>query len=127
MKTGINDDNDKMTKLMMEGFHLVKKASITRDLIVGKTHEAKRANSERFKYYDSNIDAQAFCPVILVQQRNMSTSTCIGSRQGPCHAREACQVLTYEEVYSSIIIRRFVNNFKRDGREANLLQRNLPA
>ena len=51
MKTGKNDDNDKMTKLMMEVFHLVKKASITRDLIVGKTHEAKRANSERFTHY----------------------------------------------------------------------------
>ena len=97
MKTGKNDDNDKMTKLMMEGFHLVKKASITRDLIVGQTHEAKRANSERFTYYDTNIGAQAFCPVILMQQTNMWTSTCIGSRQGPCHAREACQVLTYDE------------------------------
>ena len=97
MKTGINDDNDKMTKLMMEGFHLVKKASITRDLIVRQTHEAKRANSERFKYYDTNIGAQAFCPVILMQQTNMSTSTCIGSRQGPCPARGACQVLTYDE------------------------------
>ena len=97
MKTGKNDDNDKMTKLMMEVFHLVKKAGITRDLIVRQTHEAKRANSERFTYYDTNIGAQAFCPVILMQQRNMSTSTCIGSRQGPCHAREACQVLTYDE------------------------------
>ena len=43
-----------MTKLMMEMFHLVKKAGITRDLIVGQTHEAKRANSERFVYYDTN-------------------------------------------------------------------------
>ena len=98
MKTGKNDDNDKMTKLMMEVFHLVKKAGITRDLIVGQTHEAKRANSERFTYYDTNHCAHTFCPVILVQQRNMWTPTCIGSRQGPCHAREACQVLTYEEV-----------------------------
>ena len=54
MKTGKNDHNDKMTKLMMEVFHLVKKAGITRDLIVGQTHEAKRANSERFTYYDTN-------------------------------------------------------------------------
>ena len=98
MKTGINDDNDKMTKLMMEGFHLVKKASITRDLIVGQTHEAKRANSERFTYYD-NIGVHMFCPVISVPLTNMWTTTCIGSRQGPCHAREACQVLTYDEVH----------------------------
>ena len=117
-----------MTKLMMEVFHLVKKASITRDLIVRQTHEAKRSNSERFKYYDTNTGAQAFCPVILMQQRNMSTSTCIGSRQGPCHVREACQVLTYDEVHwSSIILRIFVKSLKRGGREVNLLQRNLPA
>ena len=55
MKTSINDDNDKMTKLMMEVFHLVKKAGITRDLIVRQTHETKRSNSERFTYYDTNI------------------------------------------------------------------------
>ena len=60
-----------MTKLMMEVFHLVKKAGITRDLIVGQTHEAKRANSERFTYYDTNHCAHTFCPVILVQQRNI--------------------------------------------------------
>ena len=45
-------------------------------------------------------------------KKYMSTSTCIGSRQGPCHAREACQVLTYDEVnWSRIIIRRFVKSF----------------
>ena len=75
MKTGKNDDNDKMTTLMMEVFHLVKKASITGDLIVRQTHEAKRANSERFIYYDTNIGVHIFCPVISVKQTNMSTAT----------------------------------------------------
>ena len=66
---------------MMEVFHLVKKAGITRDLIVGKTHEAKRSNSERFTYYDTNIGADMFCPVVFKKKKSVFICPVISEKQ----------------------------------------------